>query len=138
MTNLKRLLYFVGLPLLLVALWWALTQGARNFYVPTPSLLARTFWSVWSGERFGTDLLPSVARLFAGLALSITVGIGAGLFIGSFPQVRSATEPVLEFFTGASQVGATTHAVEAFFEVAGFGMGGVGVRIWDWDLMDKT
>jgi ABC-type nitrate/sulfonate/bicarbonate transport system permease component len=94
----KRVLFFAGLPLLLVAIWWVATLGARNFYVPTPSVLARTFWKVWSGERLGTDLLPSVARLLAGLALSIVVGISAGLLIGSFRQLRRAAEPVLEFF----------------------------------------
>ncbi len=98
MNRLKRVLFFVGLPLLLVALWWVLTLGAPNFYVPTPGLLAKTFWTVWAGERFGTDLLPSVARLVVGLALSIVVGIGAGLLIGTFRQLRRAAEPVLEFF----------------------------------------
>ena len=98
MTALRRALHFAGLPLLLVLLWWAATQGTRSFYVPTPALLARTFWKVWSGERFAVDLLPSVARLVAGLALSIGIGIGAGLLIGSFRQLRRAAEPVLEFF----------------------------------------
>jgi ABC-type nitrate/sulfonate/bicarbonate transport system permease component len=97
-TGLKRILLFVGLPLLLVLLWWAATLGARNFYVPTPALLAKTFWKVWSGERLGTDLLPSVGRLIVGLALSIALGIGAGLLIGSYRQLRRAAEPVLEFF----------------------------------------
>jgi ABC-type nitrate/sulfonate/bicarbonate transport system permease component len=98
MKTARRVLFFIGLPLLLVAIWWAATLGARNFYVPTPGVLAKTFWKVWSGERFATDLLPSVARLLAGLALSIVVGVGAGLLIGSFRQLRRAAEPVLEFF----------------------------------------
>jgi len=98
MKGFKRALMFVGLPVLLVAVWWVATLGARNFYVPTPGVLARTFWKVWSGERFGTDLLPSVARLFVGLVLSIAVGVGGGLLIGSFRQLRRAAEPVLEFF----------------------------------------
>jgi ABC-type nitrate/sulfonate/bicarbonate transport system permease component len=97
-TKLRRLLYFIGLPLLLVGLWWALTRGSRNFYVPTPAVLATTFWRVWSGDRFLADLVPSVSRLFAGLALSITVGIAMGLLIGSFRRLRRIAEPVLEFF----------------------------------------
>lgn len=98
MNRLKRVLFLVGLPLLLVAIWWASTLGARNFYVPTPSRLAKAFWTVWAGERFWTDLLPSVARLVVGLTLSIFAGIGAGMLIGTFRQLRCAGEPVLEFF----------------------------------------
>jgi ABC-type nitrate/sulfonate/bicarbonate transport system permease component len=98
MSWLKRAAYFIGLPLLLLALWWALTLGARNFYVPTPQLLAKTFWSVWASKRFWVDIVPSVTRLFAGLALAITIGVGLGLLIGSFRSLRRLSEPVLEFF----------------------------------------
>ena len=94
----KRLLYFIGLPVLLVALWWALTRGTPNFFVPTPEALSKTFVSVWLGDRFRADLLPSLARLVTGLLLSIVGGVALGIVIGSFRTLRRLTEPVLEFF----------------------------------------
>ncbi|MEO6944070.1 MAG: ABC transporter permease [Lacisediminihabitans sp.] len=98
MSILKRTGYFVGLPLLLVIAWWALTLGPTNFYVPTPQKLAETFWKVWTGERFFTDFLPSIARLLIGLVVTIVLGIVLGVLIGSYRWLRSLTEPVLEFF----------------------------------------
>lgn len=98
MSALKRTGYFLGLPIALIILWWALTLGEPNFYVPTPQVLAETFWEVWSGERFVTDFLPSVMRLFVGLIATIVLGVTFGVLIGSFRWLRSLTEPILEFF----------------------------------------
>jgi ABC-type nitrate/sulfonate/bicarbonate transport system permease component len=98
MSAVKRVAYFVGLPLLLIIMWWALTLGPTNFYVPTPQKLGETFVKVWGGERFVTDFLPSVIRLFIGLVATIVFGIVFGVLIGSYRWLRSLTEPVLEFF----------------------------------------
>lgn len=98
MSPIKRVVYFLGLPVLLVVMWWALTLGPVNFYVPTPQRLAETFWKTWTGERFFTDFLPSVIRLFIGLIATIVLGVVIGVLIGSFRWLRSLTEPVLEFF----------------------------------------
>ena len=98
MKALKRTAYFVGLPLLLIIMWWALTLGPTNFYVPTPQKLGETFLTVWGGERLFTDFLPSVTRLFVGLVATIVLGVVLGVLIGSFRWLRSLSEPVLEFF----------------------------------------
>ena len=98
MKTLKRTAYFVGLPLLLIIMWWALTLGPTNFYVPTPQKLGETFLKVWGGERLLTDFVPSVTRLFVGLVATIVLGVVLGVLIGSFRWLRSLTEPVLEFF----------------------------------------
>lgn len=98
MSTLKRIGFFVGLPALLILMWWVLTLGEPNFYVPTPAQLVKTFWEVWAGERFVTDFVPSIIRLFIGLILTIALGIVFGILIGSFRWLRSLTEPLLEFF----------------------------------------
>ncbi|MCU1419061.1 MAG: nitrate transporter permease [Mycetocola sp.] len=94
----KRALHFITLPLLLVALWWVLTLGSSNFFVPKPPQLVETFWEVWVGERFFTDFLPSIGRLFLGLTAAIVLGVSLGVLIGCFRWLRSFTEPLLEFF----------------------------------------
>jgi ABC-type nitrate/sulfonate/bicarbonate transport system permease component len=98
MTLLRRTAYFVGLPLLCLLLWWAVTRGERMFFVPTPEVLLDRFVAVWFGERFFADILPSLGRLFSGLLTAIVLGVGAGLLIGSVRTLRHLTEPVLEFF----------------------------------------
>lgn len=98
MTWLKSLAYLVGLPLLVVLIWWGLTLGRPNFFFPAPGLLVETFGEVWFGERIVTDVLPSLGRLFAGVAAAIAIGVMAGLLIGSVRWLRSLLEPTLEFF----------------------------------------
>ena len=64
MTWLKSLAYLLGLPLLLVLIWWGSTLGRPNFFFPAPPILFDTFGQVWSGERIASDVLPSLGRLF--------------------------------------------------------------------------
>jgi ABC-type nitrate/sulfonate/bicarbonate transport system permease component len=90
--------YVVGLPLLLVLIWWATTMGRPNFFFPAPAVLMDTFGDVWFGERIITDVLPSIGRLLTGVVAAIGIGVTAGLLIGSVKWLRALLEPTLEFF----------------------------------------
>lgn len=90
--------FFIGLPAVLLILWWAATLDGGSFYVPAPSRLGNAFASVWLGDRFVTDLLPSLARLTIGLVLTIVAGILLGFLIGSYTWLRKTLEPLLDFF----------------------------------------
>ncbi|GAB3260687.1 ABC transporter permease [Nocardioides dilutus] len=90
--------YVVGLPLLLVLGWWVAARDTTNFYVTTPDELWTTFVDTWFGDRFGSDVLPSVARFAIGTALAIALGITLGVPIGLVRWLRRFTEPLFEFF----------------------------------------
>ncbi|MBW9207601.1 ABC transporter permease [Mumia sp. zg.B17] len=98
MRILTRVAYVLGLPVVLVLLWWVLTIDSTNFFVPEPGELAATFVDTWIGPRFREDVLPSVARFTVGTLLAIVLGVAAGLLIGSVRWLRSLLEPMLEFF----------------------------------------
>lgn len=98
MKLLKSLFFLLALPVVLILLWWVATIVSPSFFVPTPGELITTFFDTWFGERFTKDVLPSIGRLFLGIAGSILVGVGLGLLIGSFKRVRQLLEPLLEFF----------------------------------------
>ena len=98
MSALKSFAYLIGLPLILVTLWWAATVGGTSFFVPTPGQLIETFVEVWFGPRFWEDVLPSLGRLFTGLFWAIVLGVIIGVIIGSFRTIRQLLEPLLEFF----------------------------------------
>ncbi|MBW9214657.1 ABC transporter permease [Mumia sp. zg.B53] len=98
MRILTRVAYVLGLPVVLVLLWWVLTIDSTNFFVPKPGELAATFVDTWIGPRFREDVLPSVARFTVGTLLAIVLGVAAGLLIGSVRWLRSLLEPMLEFF----------------------------------------
>lgn len=90
--------YALGLPILLVVAWgvWATLANPRFF--PTPGEAASAFLETWIGPAFVDDVLPSLARLAVGLALSIILGIAVGTLIGSVQWLRELTEPLFEFF----------------------------------------
>ncbi|GAB3259090.1 ABC transporter permease [Arthrobacter pigmenti] len=94
----KRTAFLLGLPLLLILLWWVTTIGSTSFFVPKPGELAQTFVDVWIGDRFFDDVVPSLTNLVAGVVLAIVLGIGFGVLIGSVRWLRALTEPTLEFF----------------------------------------
>lgn len=98
MKLLKSFLFLVGLPAILIFLWWLATLGGAGFYVPTPGELITTFFQTWFGPRFWEDVLPSICRLLAGVAGAIVFGIALGILIGSFRTLRQLLEPLLEFF----------------------------------------
>lgn len=97
MTALRRLAMWVGLPILLVLGWWALTARGVNFYIPKPGEVVDSFRHVWLGQLLVTDVLPSLLRLAVALVVSIVLGIGLGVLIGASPLVRGLVEPLLEF-----------------------------------------
>jgi ABC-type nitrate/sulfonate/bicarbonate transport system permease component len=97
MSILKKFGYFFGLPIIILVLWWALTLGSTDFFVPKPLQLLDIFPDVWFGERLFDDVLPSIGRLIIGIAVSIIVGIALGILIGSVRVLRMLAEPALEF-----------------------------------------
>lgn len=94
----RRTFFALALPIVLVALWWVLTLESTNFFVPRPWPLLRTFVDTWVGDRFATDVVPSMARFAVGVTLAIVLGIVFGTAIGTSTWVRKLTEPVLELF----------------------------------------
>lgn len=98
MRTIRNIPYLIGLPLLLIGLWWVTSVQADSFFIPTPPDLVTTFVDVWAGERFLADVVPSVTNLLLGIALAVVLGVAIGLLIGSTRWLRDLAEPVLEFF----------------------------------------
>ncbi|OCG73302.1 ABC transporter permease [Microbacterium sediminis] len=90
--------YALGLPLVLIALWWVLSQGSTSPFVPKPVPLVTTFIDTWMGDKLLTDVLPSLGRFVVGTTLAIVLGIVIGLGVGLNLTLRSLTEPAFEFF----------------------------------------
>jgi len=92
----------LGLPAVLVAVWWFTSEGSDNFYFPSLRTILATFPATWieggSQSRLVLDVLPSLARLAVGYGSAAVVGIAAGLLIGRRPVLRALVEPVLEVF----------------------------------------
>lgn len=93
----RRVLVALGLPAVLVTLWWLLSAGSTSFFWPPLAVIVRTFPQTWTADPIQHDVLPSLARLAAGYLIALAVGIAAGTAIGSSGTLRSLCEPTLEF-----------------------------------------
>jgi ABC-type nitrate/sulfonate/bicarbonate transport system permease component len=90
--------YALGLPAVLVVLWWTASASSTNFYWPPLSTILSTFGEVWLSDRLTVDVLPSLTRLGIGYAGAVVLGVALGVALGSSRTLRRLTEPVLEFF----------------------------------------
>lgn len=93
----RRVLLAVGLPVVLVAVWWATSATSTSYYFPPLSAILERFDQLWLSARFVDDVVPSLLRLLAGFTLSTLIGIGLGVALGLTDVLRRAAEPVLEF-----------------------------------------
>lgn len=97
MTVLKRIGLAVGLPVVLVVIWWFASAGSKDFYFPPLEKIVTTFPDTWFGPRLVDDVLPSLLRLAVGYAAALLLGIGLGMLIGQNAKLRATVEPLLEF-----------------------------------------
>jgi ABC-type nitrate/sulfonate/bicarbonate transport system permease component len=87
----------LGVPLAGAALLATWTERQESYYYPPLADVMASFADTWLFEHVATDLAPSLARMAAGLAIAVTMGIPAGLLLGRKPQLRRATTPIIEF-----------------------------------------
>ncbi|UGQ11833.1 ABC transporter permease [Yinghuangia sp. ASG 101] len=96
--GLASLLFLLGLPAVLLALWWWFAARSDNFYYPPLDEILTAFGDTWFSSRIADNILPSLARLAAGYAGAVVIGVALGVVLGSHPRLRALCEPVLEFF----------------------------------------
>jgi ABC-type nitrate/sulfonate/bicarbonate transport system permease component len=94
---LRRAGLALGLPVVLVGVWWVASAGSTDFYFPPLARIVEVFPETWLGPRLVDDVAPSLGRLAVGYAVALVVGVGAGLAIGASRIVRGLVEPLLEF-----------------------------------------
>lgn len=92
----RRVLMAVTLPVALVAAWWFTTEDSTSFYWPPLRDIVTAFGETWTWERLRADVVPSLLRLVAGLAIALALGVGAGVLIGSSRVLRAVLEPPME------------------------------------------
>ncbi|WP_129789717.1 ABC transporter permease [Promicromonospora panici] len=100
---LQPVLLAVGLPVVILAVWWVLTAGSTSYFNPPLRTIVGVFGDTWFSSPFGesriaVDVVPSVLRLLSGYAVALVVGVTLGVAIGSSRVLRAYAEPVLEFF----------------------------------------
>jgi ABC-type nitrate/sulfonate/bicarbonate transport system permease component len=90
---------------ILIALWQVAAVAGDSVFFPPPSEIAERMQELWLSagppffltEAVAEDVLPSLARMFAGWGIAVVVGIAAGMAIGSSRVVSDAVQPVMNF-----------------------------------------
>ena len=87
----------IVVPIGIVAILWAWTSQSETFYYPPLSDVFERFADNWLFERVGSDVWPSLRRMFIGYVLAVVVAIVVGTALGSSRTLRRATAPIVEF-----------------------------------------
>ncbi len=101
--NVRRVLtgFLIGiwLPVTALMVWYLLTRESASLFFPPLTEIARTFVTDFIAPvGFAENLLPSIARLIAGFALAVALGLGIGYFVGLSPTGRAMLMPVFDIF----------------------------------------
>lgn len=84
-------------PIGLVVFWWiASAVSTSPFYPPLQSIL-QTLVQDWFATRVLSDIVPSLARMFAGFAIAAVAGVGLGTLFGRLLALARAFNPVMQF-----------------------------------------
>ncbi|MFT3864167.1 MAG: ABC transporter permease [Solirubrobacterales bacterium] len=87
----------VGITLAILAAIWMLTADSTSPYVPPFSEVLKVFRETWLFADFGTDVVPSLIRLFVGFGIALALGVPIGLLLGTSWTVRMLATPVVTF-----------------------------------------
>jgi sulfonate transport system permease protein len=94
---LGRLLGGLWLFVVLVALWWVLTEHSTSPYFPPLSDIVSELWKVWVFHGIRVDLLPSVEHLAVGYILAGIIGVALGALFWRVRVAKEALSPIVYF-----------------------------------------
>ncbi len=87
----------IGVPIAVLVLWGLWSARAESFFFPPLTEILVTFEETWLFERVGSDVLPSLGRLFAGYVIAVVAAVAIGIPLGLSPTVRRGASPIVEF-----------------------------------------
>jgi ABC-type nitrate/sulfonate/bicarbonate transport system permease component len=92
-----RMVVRLLLPVLLGVLWWTTSNASTSPFYPPLGDVLRSFQETWLFAQLGSDIVPSVVRMVAGLLLATLVGVAAGVVLGRVRVLYRALNPTLQF-----------------------------------------
>ena len=89
-----------------IAGWQLWTASAQSSFFPEPSAIVDRMYQVWfsgpathvflTADATG-NILPSLGRIFAGLAIATAIGVPLGIALGRSPAATAYLNPLLQF-----------------------------------------
>lgn len=87
----------VGVPIVALVLWAVLSSSSKTYYFPPLTDILTTFKDTWLFERVGSDVVPSLLRMFSGFLIAVVLAVVGGLALGASARTRRAFSPIVEF-----------------------------------------
>ena len=87
----------VATPLAVIAAIWVWTASSDIYYYPPLGDVFQTFADTWLFERVGSDVVPSLVRLFIGYGIAIVLGVTLGVILGQSRLIHRIGTPIIEF-----------------------------------------
>lgn len=97
-SRLRRNVLPLILPLVVLGVWWIVSQGSTSPFYPPLSAIFKAFANTWLFSHLGSDVWPTFYRFAVGLLAATIIGVVLGVALGLVPPARRAMEPLLEFF----------------------------------------
>lgn len=92
----KKILWEIWLPLLLLVIWGIVSFNSTDLYWPPLTKIIQQFGNLWIFDAFITDAIPSLIRLTIGFVVAFVVAFLLGLALGAMPLVEQALRPYIE------------------------------------------
>lgn len=87
----------------LFALWWVLSAGSTNFFIPPLQTILEVLARDLTNGVILSGAVYSLTNLFVGLMVAAILGIGLGLLLGEVRWLRGTVDPILHFFRSIPQ-----------------------------------
>jgi ABC-type nitrate/sulfonate/bicarbonate transport system permease component len=87
----------IAVPVAVIAVIWFWSSGSSVYYFPPLKDVLSTFRDTWLFSRVGSDVVPSLVRLFIGYFIAVAIGVGGGIALGLSPVLRRISAPIVEF-----------------------------------------
>lgn len=114
--RLQTALRRVALLLLIIFAWWAASLTAPVYILPTPSRVLQRIIELSVSGDLPYNLLTTLARVLAGFALAVVIGIPGGILLGSNRTLGAFFEPILPVMNTVSA------AIWSIFAIIWFGL----------------
>ncbi|WP_040795999.1 ABC transporter permease [Nocardia higoensis] len=95
--RLSALAWEMWLPIVIVIACLLFTADSKSFYFPSFAKIFERTGEVWFFDGIVENVVPSLARILAGFAIALVVGIAGGIVLGLLPRFEQAVRPILEF-----------------------------------------
>jgi sulfonate transport system permease protein len=90
----------LALPILLIAVWWLVTEHSKSTFFPPLREIVDTFRQTWLFKDVKTELAPTAYHFAAGLAVAVFLGVLGGIPLGLSSRARRDLSPITEFSRG--------------------------------------